>query len=352
MPVRSKSTVTLIVSAIALLNAAGWGLYLGYARSLPTSAAYVGVGVVAYVLGIRHAFDADHIAAIDDSARLMVNSGRRPIALGFFFAIGHSAVVLILCLAVGLTAGALSGQGMELFQDLGGRLGTFTAAAFLLIVGWLNFRVLGQLWRTNQRLRDGSLSDAEAQAQLRQGGPMFRLLGSRINRNLRSSWQMLPIGFLFGLGLETASEVALLGLSAVGAAHGELPFGALLALPLLFAAGMCMFDTFDSIAMVHVYASTTDATHQRIGLNLVMTAITAAIASLIGVVYLAEVLVREAGLDALEPVASLSAHFETFGYVIVSIYAVIWVIALLVIGRSGRSPAKPPASRPNPISTP
>lgn len=352
MPGRSKSTLIVIVSAILLLNAAGWSLYLGYARSLPAGAAYVGVGVIAYVLGIRHAFDADHIAAIDDSARLMVNNGRRPFALGFFFALGHSAVVLILCIVVGLTAGALSGQGMELFQDLGGRVGTFAAAAFLLIVGWFNFRVLGQLWRTNQRLRDGSLSDAEAKVQLRQGGPMSRLLGSRLNRNLRSSWQMLPIGFLFGLGLETASEVALLSLAAEGAARGALPFGALIALPLLFAAGMSLFDTLDSIAMVHVYASTTDATQQRVGLNLAMTAITAAIASIIGVVYLAEVLVREAGLVALTPVASLSAHFETFGYIIVSIYAVVWVIALLVIRRSGRSSANASGARLNPMSTP
>ena len=352
MPGRSKRTLILIAGAVLLLNAAGWALYLGYARTLPSGSAYVGVGVIAYVLGIRHAFDADHIAAIDDSARLMVNNGRRPFALGFFFALGHSAVVLILCIIVGLTAGALSGQGMELFQDIGGRIGTFAAAAFLLIVAWFNFRVLGQLLRTNRGLRDGTLTDADAKDQMRQGGPMSRLLGARLNRNLRSSWQMLPIGFLFGLGLETASEVALLTLSAEGASSGALPFGALIALPLLFAAGMSLFDTIDSIAMVHVYASTTDATQQRIGLNLVMTAVTAAIATIIGVVYLSEVLVREAGLTVLTPVASLSAHFETFGYIIVSIYAVIWASALLVIRRAGRAAATTSGARLNPTSAP
>ena len=352
MPDRSRRTLLLISGGVLVLNAAGWGLYLSHARSLPAGAAYVGVGVIAYVLGIRHAFDADHIAAIDDSARLMVNNGRRPLGLGFFFALGHSAVVLILCVVVGLTAGALSSQRMELFQDIGGRIGTFAAATVLLIVAAFNFRVLGQLWRTNRGLRDGSLTDADAMAQMRQGGPMSRLLGPLLTRNLRSSWQMMPIGFLFGLGLETASEVALLSLSAEGAASGTLPFGALIALPLLFAAGMSLFDTIDSIAMVHVYASTADATQQRVGLNVVMTAITAAIATIIGVVYLAAVLVREAGMSILAPVASLSSHFETFGYVIVSIYAVVWASAFLVIRRATRSGSPAPAAHLNPTSAP
>ena len=352
MPGRSKRTLLLIAGGVLALNVAGWSLYLSYARSLPEGAAYIGVGVIAYVLGIRHAFDADHIAAIDDSARLMVNNGRRPFGLGFFFALGHSAVVLILCIVVGLTASALSGQGMQIFQDIGGRVGTFAAAAFLLVVAAFNFRVLGQLCRTNRGLRDGSLTDADAMARMRQGGPMSRLLGPLLSRNLRSSWQMMPIGFLFGLGLETASEVALLSLSAEGAASGTLPFGALIALPLLFAAGMSLFDTIDSIAMVHVYASTADATQQRIGLNIVMTAITAAIATVIGVVYLAEVFVREAGITALAPIASLSAHFETFGYVIVSIYAVVWASAFLVIRRATRIGSPAADAHLNPTSAP
>ena len=241
---------------------------------------------------------------------------------------------------------------MQLFQDIGGRIGTFSAAAFLLVVAAFNIRVLGQLWRTNRGLRDGSLTDDDAMVQMRQGGPMSRLLGPRLTRNLRSSWQMLPIGFLFGLGLETASEVALLSLSAEGAARGTLPFGALIALPLLFAAGMSLFDTIDSIAMVQVYALTADATQQRIGLNVVMTAITAAIATVIGLVYLAEVFVREAGITALAPVASLSNHFETFGYVIVSIYAVVWTSALVVIRRATRTGSPSSAARLNPTSAP
>lgn len=349
---RSKRTLILIAGVVLVLNAAAWTLYLVYARSLPAGAAYVGVGVIAYVLGIRHAFDADHIAAIDDSARLMVNNGRRPFGLGIFFALGHSAVVLILCIVVGLTAGALSVQGTALFQDVGGRIGTFFAATFLLIVAAFNFRVLGQLWRTNRGLRDGSLTEADAMVQMRQGGPMFRLLGPRFTRNLKSSWQMMPIGFIFGLGLETASEVALLGLSAAGAASGTLPFGALIALPLLFAAGMVLFDTINSIAMVHVYASTGSKSKQRIGLNVVMTAITAAIATAIGLVYLAEVFVREAGITAFAPVASLSGHFETFGYVIVSIYTVVWASAFLVIRRSTRTGSPSPRAHLNPTSAP
>jgi high-affinity nickel-transport protein len=352
MPGRSKRTLLLIAGGVLFLNVAGWGLYLSYARSLPAGAAYVGVGVIAYVLGIRHAFDADHIAAIDDSARLMVNNGRRPFGLGFFFALGHSAVVLILCVVVALAAGALSSQRMQLFQDVGGRIGTFAAATFLLVVAAFNFKVLKQLLRTNRGLRDGSLTDADAMAQMRQGGPMSRMLGPLLTRNLRSSWQMMPIGFIFGLGLETASEVALLSLSAEAAASGALPFGALIALPLLFAAGMSLFDTIDSIAMVHVYASTADATQQRIGLNVVMTAITAAIATVIGLVYLAEVFVREAGITALAPVASLSSHFEAFGYVIVSIYAVVWASAFVVIRRATRTNSPAATAHLNPTSVP
>lgn len=181
---------------------------------------------------------------------------------------------------------------------------------------------------------------------------MSRVLGPHLRRSLRSSWQMMPIGFMFGLGLETASEVALLSLTAEGASKGTLPLGALLALPLLFAAGMILFDTIDSIAMVYVYASTADATQHRMRLNLAMTAITATIATAIGFVYLCKVLVNETGMDALSPAASLSAHFETFGYIIIVIYAVVWASAVVAIRRLGRESEVVTEAHLNPMNTP
>ena len=320
--------------AVAALNIAGWGTYAYYLRAEPANTAYVGVGLVAYFLGVRHAFDADHIAAIDDSARLMVNQGRRPIGLGFYFAIGHSTVVLLMCVGVSVLAGTFVSSGQIYLQDVGGRIAALVAAIFLLVVGILNFKVLQRLRNTKRDLKSGAISPAELESRLSGASPFARLLGGKTMNRLQSSWQMFPIGFIFGLGLETASEVTLLSLSAAGAAAGDLPIGAILALPLLFAAGMTLCDSIDSVTMVHAYSSASTTAHDRLFFNILMTGITATIATFVGAIYLSQVLVDEVGIRVLEPIAQINEHFEILGYVIVSVYFVVWACAFLVWRRS------------------
>ena len=320
--------------AVVALNIAGWGTYAYYLRAEPANTAYVGVGLVAYVLGVRHAFDADHIAAIDDSARLMVNQGRRPIGLGFYFAIGHSTVVLLMCVGVSVLAGSFVSSGQIYVQDIGGRIAALVAAIFLLGVGLLNFKVLQRLRNTKRDLNSGVISPAELESRLSGASPLARLLGGKTMNRLQSSWQMFPIGFIVGLGLETASEVTLLSLSAAGAAEGQLPIGAILALPLLFAAGMTLCDSIDSVTMVHAYSSASTTAHDRLFFNILMTAITATIATFVGAIYLSQVLVDEVGIRVLEPIAQINERFEVLGYVIVSVYLVVWVCAFWVWRRS------------------
>lgn len=330
----SRRELAPIITGVLVLNVLGWALYLSYAHAVPTSSAYVGAGVLAYVLGIRHAFDADHISAIDDSARLIVNKGGRPFSLGFFFAMGHSSVVLIMCVAVGIAAQSVAGPQFAQVQGAGGRIGALVAAAFLLVVGLLNLRYAKRLWRSRRAMKAGDIDITGAAAILNSGGAISRILGAGLRSRVQSGWQMFPIGFIFGLGLESASEVALLGMSATGATSGALPIGALLALPVLFAAGMTLFDTIDSVAMVHVYCSASTSIRQRLTFNLVMTSITAATATFVGCVYLSQILVREAGVTALAPVAGITAHFEQLGYAIVAVYVLVWISAFALWRRS------------------
>ncbi len=330
---RIRELVPLLLSVVAL-NVAGWATYVYYLRSQPSNTAYVGVGLVAYVLGMRHAFDADHISAIDDSARLMVNRGRRPVGLGFYFAMGHSTVVMLMCVGVSVVAGSFAVSRFVSVQDVGGRIAALAAAIFLLTVGYLNFKVLRRLQRTKRDLMRGAISQADLESSLSGASPLARILGGKAMNRLQSSWQMFPIGFIFGLGLETASEVTLLSLSAAGAADGRLPIGAVLALPLLFAAGMTLCDSIDSVTMVHAYSSASTTAHDRLFFNIVMTAITWMIATFVGLIYLSQVLVDELGLRILEPVAQVNEHFELLGYVIVSVYVVVWACAFMLWRKS------------------
>ncbi len=305
----------LVFAAVVTLNVASWFAYLAVTQQDGMGETLAGLGTVAYALGVRHAFDADHIAAIDDSTRLLVNRGQRPVALGFFFAVGHSSVVFVLCVGTGMAAGLLHGPIVASFQDIGGRLSTLAAALFLLLLGLLNVRVY-------RRLRDGS---AGAQGATR--GPMSRLVGAPMARRLTSSWQMIPVGLVFGLGLGTASEVALLGMTST-ASSGAVPLLAALVLPLLFAAGMTLADTANSLATVQLYGAAVNSPDKLLRFNRLMTGLTAAVALFVGSVYASQVLVRELRWESLSPIAGIGDHFELVGYTIVACYLGAWVFAI------------------------
>ncbi len=231
-----------LYGVVALLHRLGWGLYLHYAAGYP---ALVGLGFVAYMFGLRHAFDADHIAAIDDTVRYMLRAGGRPLGVGFFFALGHSTVVAALALAIAFAAPTVT-HAIPQLQSLGGVIGAGVSGVFLGVIGILNLLVLLELLQVWQQARSGAHNHAHLEELLARRGFLNRLFGGRLRGLLTRSWQMYPLGLLFGLGFDTASEVGLLAMTA-GASAGDLPIPAVLALPVLFAAGMTLMDTTDGV---------------------------------------------------------------------------------------------------------
>lgn len=315
-----------ICGVVVLLHLVGVALYLHASGDLTAAGGLAGAGTLAYALGTRHAFDADHIAAIDDTTRLMLLRGRRPVGVGFFFAMGHSTVVLALSLLVAYAAASVS-SGLR--ESLGA-VAVVVAMTFLLLVAYLNTMVLRTIVGLWRGLRTGHLDDAALERTLLDRGLMNRLLGGRLRGLIRSSWHMYPVGVLMGLGLETASEITLLSLSASTAARGHLPLYAVLSLPLLFAAGMSAFDTADSLLMTRAYSWAYRHPVRTLFYNIATTAVTVAVAGFIASVYVADVLVTYLHVGFLAPYAGLADHFELFGYAIAAIFVLTWGGALLL----------------------
>jgi len=319
-----------IVGVIALMHVAGWSLYFYYTRNLAAATAFAGAGTLAYALGVRHAFDADHIAAIDDTTRLMLQRGRRSVGVGFFFAMGHSSVVLLLSFVVAIAAGASTGAGVGVFREYGGTVASATAMTFLLLVAGLNAMVLVGIVRLWRAMTAGRLGERELELQLLNRGLMNRMLGGRARTLIRSSWHMFPVGLLFGLGLETASEVALLTLAASTATSGALPALAVLTLPLLFAAGMSALDTVDSLLMTRAYSWAYRSPARKLYYNIATTAMTVVVAGFVGTVYLCGLLVDHVEQAAgLSWYAGIGDHFEVLGYVIVALFVSAWLVAAI-----------------------
>ncbi|NJC73267.1 HoxN/HupN/NixA family nickel/cobalt transporter [Planosporangium thailandense] len=322
-----------IVATVVLLNVAGWSLYLYYSTSLAAAGAFAGAGTLAYVLGIRHAFDADHIAAIDDTTRLMLLRGRRPVGVGFFFAMGHSAVVVVLALVIAFAARSLH---VEEFKHAGGLIATGVAIGFLGLVGVLNATVLHGLVALWRRLSAGAVDQAAIDREMVNRGLMNRMLGGRVRGLIRSSWHMFPVGLLFGLGLETASEVTLLSLQASTAAQGAVPALAVLTLPLLFAAGMSAMDTADSLLMTRAYSWAYRHPARRLYYNLATTGMTVVVALFVASVYLASLVDDLTGVGGpIGAYGHIADHFELLGYVIVGVFLLAWggAVAAWKLGR-------------------
>ncbi len=290
----------------------------------------IGIGLTAYTLGLRHAFDADHIAAIDNTTRKLMGEGKRPLATGFFFSLGHSTIVFALALLFALGLRSLSGQvthdGSTL-QTTAGFVGTTVSGSFLMLIGALNLVALLGIVRLLQRMRAGELSESALERSLQKGGVMSRLYG-RFTRTIEASWQLYPLGALFGLGFDTATEVALLFLAA-GAAFGGLPFYAILCLPILFAAGMSLLDTGNGILMRYAYGWAFARPVRRIYFNLTITGISVAVALIIGTVELASVLTDRLDLRGFVWDFVGGVDLNAVGFFIVALIFVTWAVAVV-----------------------
>src|SRR5882672_9229169 len=274
---------------VGLLHVVGWGLLLAAAAGQPTILA---LGGLAYTFGLRHAFDADHISAIDNTTRKLLQDGRKPVGVGFFFSLGHSTVVFLIAVALGLAVkwivdGVVSDSG-EL-RNVGGMIGTLVSGGFLVLIGLMNLVILLDIVRVYRRMKVGEYDRDSLEHELTTGGLMTRLFG-RLFRVINHSWQMYPIGFLFGLGFDTASEVAFLAISAGAAANG-LPFTVVVALPLIFAAGMSLMDTADGAFMSKAYSWAFTSPIRKVFYNLTMTSLSVFAALFIGTIELMQVLI-------------------------------------------------------------
>src|SRR4029077_18077339 len=289
-----RSRLCGLCGSVVLLHVAGWGLLLVYGAGHPT---ILTLGGLAYTFGLRHAFDADHISAIDNTTSKLLQDGRKPVGVGFFFSLGHSTVVFIIAAALGLTVkwivDGVAGNGGQL-RSVGGMLSTLVSGGFLVVIGVLNLLILLDIVRVYRRLQAGGYDDRSLELDLTAGGVMSRIFG-RLFRVIRHSWQMYPIGFLFGLGFDTASEVAILAIAAGAAAKG-LPFVAVIALPLIFAAGMSLMDTADGAFMAKAYSWAFTSPIRKVFYNLTMTSLSVFVALFIGGMELLQALIRAFGL--------------------------------------------------------
>lgn len=293
------------------------------------------MGFLAYTLGLRHAFDPDHIAAIDNSVRTLTQTGGRPHGIGFFFAMGHSTVVFLLACGIALGSTWVASQ-IPAWQAVGSVVGPLVSGLFLLLIGLINLGLWFNVFGVFRRLRRGAepVSDAEITAPggliMRVGRPLFRLV--------RKSWHLYPLGFLFGLGFDTASEIALLALSAQGAAQA-LPWSAILCLPVLFAAGMTLLDTADGLLMTRAYRWALANPLRKVYYNMCVTGISVLVAVVIGGVELLQVLAKQFGWNDSVGLAIQAIDFGTLGFVVVGILLGAWLISSLVWRRLA-SPAK------------
>ena len=336
-PVRADwRPIGAMALAVVLLHAVGWGtllliiapqhLQVGHAQVFG-----IGLGVTAYTLGMRHAFDADHIAAIDNTTRKLLGDGKRPLTVGFWFSLGHSTVVFVLCglLAFGVRslAGQVEGDGSAL-HAVTGLIGTAVSGSFLYLIGILNLVVLVGILRVFRDMRRGRYDEATLEDHLNSRGLMNRFLGG-MTRSITRSWQIYPVGVLFGLGFDTATEVGLLVLAG-GAAAFALPWYAILILPVLFAAGMSLLDSVDGCLMNYAYGWAFSRPVRKVFYNLTVTALSVAVALLIGTIELVSILVDQLGISS-GPLAWIGGlDMNNVGFVIVGLFAVTWVGALAV----------------------
>jgi high-affinity nickel-transport protein len=325
-----------LAAAVIGLHVVGFGLLFGvvvpHHFSLGAGGAFTaGVGLTAYTLGMRHAFDADHIAAIDNTTRKFMQEGQRPLSVGFFFSLGHSTVVfvlaLLLCVGVKALAGPVQDDGSTL-HSVTGLIGTGVSGTFLYVIAALNLVVLVGILRVFRDMRRGALREDELEGLLQSRGLMNRFLG-RFTRAVRKPWQMYPLGILFGLGFDTATEVALLFLAA-GVAGAGLPWYAILCLPVLFAAGMSLLDTIDGSFMNFAYGWAFSKPVRKVYYNLTITALSVAVALIIGTIELLSIAAEKLSLSGGFWDWVSGIDLNSVGYIVVALFVATWAVALAV----------------------
>jgi high-affinity nickel-transport protein len=322
---------------ITAFHVLGWGFFLHYGHRL--GPVYAGAGTLAYSFGLRHAFDADHISAIDDTTRFLMQRGQQPLATGFFFSLGHSSVVFGLAAGIGVAAETVR-RRIPTFEKIGGTVGATISGTFLMVIAVLDFLILLGIIKVWRETKAGTYDREALDDLMMQRGFMNRILGGRWRRFISDSWQMFPVGMLFGIGLETASEVGLLALTAAaatatgsaaagtatGAGHpGQAPFAAVIALPLLFTAGMSVMDTTDGVFMAKAYGWAFSNPLRKVYYNMATVGLGVFVASGVGLVEYLQVLANHTSLRGFPWEWLRAIDFEVLGYFIVGAFLAVWI---------------------------
>jgi high-affinity nickel-transport protein len=331
----NRRAIAGMYAVVALLHVLGWGtlaLFVAPQGYHVGSGVFgLGLGLTAYTLGMRHAFDADHIAAIDNTTRKLITEGQRPMSVGFWFSLGHSSVVFVMVMGIAFGIRALAhgvADDNSGLQQLTGTWGTLISGVFLLLIGLINAAALVGIVRVFRAMRHGHYDEAELEHQLDSRGFLNRVLG-RLTRAISKPWQMYPTGFLFGLGFDTVTEIGLLVIAG-GAVAASLPWYAVITLPVLFAAGMSLLDTLDGAFMNIAYGWAFARPVRKIYYNITVTALSVAVALIIGAVELAGLVADKAGIHH-GPLAWLGdLDLEFVGYAIVLLFVATWVFSVSV----------------------
>ena len=326
-PAEVKAKVAATFAVLIAANVAAW-LWAWVAFS--DRPALLGTALLAYVFGLRHAFDADHIAAIDNVVRKLMQVGKAPLSVGFFFSLGHSTIVVLASLAIAAAAAALQSK-FDAFHDVGRIIGTLVSALFLMAIGVANLFILKSIWSAFARTRRGERIVDEDLDTLLTGRGFIARIFRPLFRVVSRSWHMYPIGFLFGLGFDTATEIGLLGVAASQAAQG-MSFWTILVFPALFTAGMSLMDTTDSVLMTQAYGWAFVNPIRKLWYNLTITGASVVVAVFIGGIEALGLIGDKLGLEGgfWGLVGSLNDHLANFGFAIVGILIVSWLISTLV----------------------
>jgi high-affinity nickel-transport protein len=321
-----------LYAVLIAANVAAWAWALIAFRHYPV---LLGTALLAYGFGLRHAVDADHIAAIDNVTRKLMQEGKRPVAIGFFFSLGHSTVVVLASVAIALTATAFQDR-FEAFRSIGGVIGTLVSALFLLAIAAMNIVILATVYRTFRRVKAGAPYVDEDLNILLAGRGLLARLFRPMFRMIRRSWHMYPLGFLFGLGFDTATEVGLLGISATQASQG-LSIWSILVFPALFTAGMSLVDTTDSILMLGAYGWAFVKPIRKLYYNMTITFVSVVVALLVGGIEALGLTGEQFGLTGTfwEAVGTLNNNFGVIGYLIIAVFVVSWIASAVIYRARG-----------------
>ena len=324
-----RSRVVRVYGFLLAFNLVAWGLALFAASRYPI---LLPTALLAYTFGLRHAVDADHIAAIDNTTRKLMQDGQRPVGVGLFFSLGHSTIVVALSVLIALSAGFIS--DIPTFQQIGGLIGTSVSAAFLLVIGLINLVVLIDIYRMFRRVsRGGAYDDESLDDFLNNRGLLARVFRPML-RVISRSWHMYPLGVLFGLGFDTASEVALLGLAASSGAN-HIPIWYILLLPALFAAGMSLVDTTDGVLMLGAYGWAYIKPIRKLYYNLTITLVSVMIAFLIGGIEVLSIVGDRLGLRGGIWGFVANLDFGVIGFGIIGIFVVSWTVSTFIYRSRG-----------------